>query len=194
MGLALSKSGESFTYKDYLTWTNPAERWELIDGLAYDMSPAPGTFHQSISGELFTIIKIFLRGKPCNVFAAPFDVRLPDGDESDDDTMTVVQPDIIVVCDKSKIDKRGVRGVPDFVAEILSPSTATKDYREKYDLYEKHGVKEYWIIDPGRMVSTYRIGSDGKFQPGIIVELGGVVESSVLKGLKISVTDLFPEI
>lgn len=115
-----------YTYGDYLTWPDE-ERWELIEGVPYDMTPAPSTNHQRILGELFRQISTFLLDRDCEVFIAPFDVRLPEGDEADEQIITVVQPDIAVICDPAKIDRRGCRKAPDFIIEILSPSTAAKD-------------------------------------------------------------------
>lgn len=147
MPQAQRQAGHHFTYGDYRTW--PAdERWELIDGVAYDMSPAPSRSHQEISGELFFQFRSQLIDRTCRAYLAPFDVRLAQGEESDDDTDTVVQPDLVVVCDRNKLDEKGCKGAPDLVVEILSPSTAHKDLNEKFRLYERVGVKEYWVIHP----------------------------------------------
>ena len=146
---AKTKEGR-FTYADYLSWPEE-ERWELIEGVAYDMTPAPSTIHQRIFGELFTLFHTAAKGGPCEVFAAPFDVRLTEEDSTDDDALTtVVQPDISVICDPNKLDSAGCLGAPDLVVEILSPSTAYKDQTEKLALFERHGVKEYWIVNPHR--------------------------------------------
>ena len=137
------KLNKKFSYSDYLNWPED-ERFELIDGVAYDMSPAPGTEHQSVSFELAGILYNFLKNKKCRAFSAPFDVRLPDMEKTaDSETFTVVQPDITVICDENKIDERGCKGAPDVVIEILSQSTAYRDETEKLRLYEKHKVKEY---------------------------------------------------
>ena len=147
---------ELFTYGDYRTWPDD-ERWELIDGVAYDMSPAPGSRHQMVSSELVAQLVTHLRNSSCRVLAAPFDVRLPHGNQQDDDIDTVVQPDIVVVCDRNKLDDKGCKGAPDLVIEILSPSTASKDLHEKFSLYERVGVKEYWIVHPlDRTVIVFR--------------------------------------
>ena len=147
---------ELFTYGDYRTWPDD-ERWELIDGVAYDMSPAPGSRHQMVSSELVAQLVTHLRNSSCRVLAAPFDVRLPHGNQQDDDIDTVVQPDIVVVCDQNKLDDKGCKGAPDLVIEILSPSTASKDLHEKFSLYERVGVKEYWIVHPlDRTVIVFR--------------------------------------
>ena len=145
MGLSVKKHARLYTYKDYVLWPDE-ERWELINGAAFNMSPAPSRFHQKISGTLFSKIHHYLEGKPCEVYHAPFDVRLPEGNEPEEDIITVVQPDIAIICDRSKLDDKGCKGSPDLVIEIVSPHTVSKDMKEKLALYEKHGVKEYWII------------------------------------------------
>jgi Uma2 family endonuclease len=135
-----------FTYGDYCNWSED-ERWELIDGQAYAMS-APSRVHQEIVLELGTQINTYLKGKPCKPYIAPFDVRLPKKNEKDDKIDTVVQPDISVICDRNKLDDKGCRGAPDWIIEILSPSTAIRDMDIKFQLYQMHGVKEYWLINP----------------------------------------------
>ena len=157
------KTGARHTYGDYLTWTDE-DRWEIIEGVSYGMAPAPTTFHQRISGKLFNMIYNYLEGQRCEVFAAPFDVRLGVPEISDENWETVVQPDISVICDKNKIDERGCKGPPDWIIEIISPSTASRDHIQKRRLYEKHGVKEYWIVDPSyRMVHVYRMDKEGSY-------------------------------
>jgi Uma2 family endonuclease len=206
MGEPLLKTQDrKFTYADYKTWPDD-ERWELIDGEAWDMShgcmgeqqtclrpaPAPNITHQTISMELSVTIGSFLKGKPCRVFAAPFDVRLPDLEKSnDEDIFTVVQPDLVVVCDESKLDQRGCIGAPDLVVEILSPSTSYKDESFKLKLYEKHGVKEYWIINPDAGIVLLHTLKGEKFETPIYLRDEGILESSVLKGLKLSLNNLF---
>ena len=192
MGLPLKKQEMKFTYADYRTWPE-GERWELINGIAFDMSPAPLRYHQDINLELATIIKIWLKGKPCKVYTAPIDVRLPDrAEEIDDDIDNIVQPDIVVVCDSSKLDEKGVRGAPDWIIEILSPSTAKKDFNEKYNLYEKQGVREYWIIDPNsKTVYQYVRNEHGTFVEKVRLEKKGIAECLVLEGLKINIEEIF---
>jgi Uma2 family endonuclease len=135
----------SYTYADYLGWETD-KRYEIIDGEAYMMS-SPSVFHQAISRELLGQFWNFLKGKPCQVFAAPLDVRLfPKDDNSD---KTVVQPDLLVVCDGSKLaDGKSCRGAPDLVIEILSPSNISPALLLKFNQYLKAGVKEYWIVVP----------------------------------------------
>jgi Uma2 family endonuclease len=167
-----------YTYDDYCQWQGD-ERWELIDGEAFLMSPAPRLRHQSIVGELNRQLANFLLDKPCRVFVAPVDVRLPHGDESDHEVDTVVQPDLVVVCDSEKLDDAGVRGAPDLVVEILSPATASRDEILKRDLYQRHGVREYWLVDPaGPGFRIYRNGAGG-------FVLQSSLASSVLPGFEL---------
>lgn len=140
-----------FTYAEYLDWTGD-ERWELIEGEAF-LVPSPGRRHQEIVVALLVQIAAFLESDDgqrtgCRVYVAPFDVRLPKNDEPDGEITTVVQPDLAVICDPAKLDRAGCRGAPDWVIEVLSPATAARDLSRKRDLYEEHGVREYWIVDP----------------------------------------------
>jgi len=163
VGPLAQNKDEVFTYGDYLRWDD-GERWELIDGIAYNMTPAPSRFHQGVSRELLLQLGNYLRNSACEVYAAPFDVRLPEGDEADDAVRTVVQPDISVVCDRSKLDDKGCKGCPDLIVEILSPATARKDLKEKFLRYERAGVKEYWIVDPsGKTVTVFRLTDVGRY-------------------------------
>jgi len=147
-----------YSYADYCTWDDDL-RWELIDGVPYLMSPAPSWDHQAISMALAIQIGQFLRDKPCKVFAAPFDVRL-NANGADD---TVVQPDIVVICDESKISRKSCDGAPDMVVEILSPSTSRRDVTDKLRLYERFGVREYWIVDPERKIVQTNILESGRY-------------------------------
>ncbi len=187
---------EHFTYRQYLTWPDE-ERWELIDGIAWSMSAAPTSRHQEILGKLHVRFAAFLKGKTCKVFLAPFDVLLPKGDEEDGDVDTVVQPDLSVFCDRSKITKPGARGAPDLLIEILSPSTTKKDINDKFDRYERAGVREYWLVDPGnRSIWLYRRNQEGKFDEGELREPFrdfSAIASSVLEGLSIDPEELFSE-
>lgn len=154
-----------YTYADYLTWQLD-EMVELIGGKIFRMSPAPGTSHQHLSGNLFSIIHQYLKGMPCRAFAAPFDVRLPlpPGRQTADQIDTVVQPDISIICDPEKLDERGCQGAPDWIIEILSKSTASKDLTEKYELYEHAGVREYWVAHPHEgTLLIYRLQAGGHY-------------------------------
>ncbi len=157
MGLPLRKEEEKYTYKDYFGWPDE-ERWELIDGIAYDMSPAPSIDHQDILGRLFVEFLVYLKGKSCKVFLAPVDVILPKDDETEEECQTVVQPDIVVICDQLKLNSKRCNGAPDLVIEILSPSTTRKDITVKFSLYERVGVKEYWIVHPlDKTILVYKL-------------------------------------
>jgi Uma2 family endonuclease len=191
MGLAARKRPIKFTYSDYLSWDD-SQRWEIIYGEAYNMSPAPDTIHQLISMELAFQLKSQLKEKPCQVITAPFDVRLPLENQKEDDIENVVQPDILVVCDPGKLDEKGCLGAPDFIIEILSPSTYRKDRMEKFFLYESLGVKEYWLVSPGeKIVEIFLLGKDGKYgRPNLYCE-SDTVQINVLKGLKIDLGSVF---
>lgn len=151
MAHAQPRSGE-FSFTDYLAWPE-GERGQLLDGHAYAKAP-PSTVHQRVVFELGRQIGNQLQGKPCQVFSAPMGLRLPLGDEADDEIRTVFEPDLLVVCDASKIDARGVRGAPDFIIEVLSPSTAAFDLVDKRQRYGRGGVGELWLIDPVSSVLT----------------------------------------
>jgi Uma2 family endonuclease len=174
--------GETYTVADYLKWGDE-ERWELIHGVAYAMSLAPKLRHQGIVVNLLYEIVAFLQGKPCKAYVAPVDVFLPGVEKgSEEEADTVVQPDIVVVCDQAKLRENGIHGAPDFIAEILSDSTAMKDLSVKKKLYEESGVREYWIVSPeDESVFAYRLES-GRF--GLVREYRheDSVDSTVLSG------------
>ncbi len=206
MGIPKKKSAGKFTYKDYCSWPKD-KRWELIDGEAYDMSPAPSTKHQRISRILSTKIDNFLSDRKCELFIAPFDVFLPDYiDQNTEDIINVVQPDLSVICNTIKIIDKGCYGAPDLIIEILSPSTSKKDLNEKFLLYEKYGVQEYWIIDPGnKYIQVFHMQSEGKnsgkYDKGTLIppanwreDKNTTAESIVLKGFAVDVKELFDSI
>lgn len=136
-----------YSYADYLTW-NFKERLELFRGKIFKMSPAPNRNHQIISGRMHIIFANALKKNPCNVYYAPFDVRLVTSKKKDEKVFSVVQPDLCIICDEDKLDDRGCNGAPDLVVEILSPGNTKKEMGIKFDLYEENGVKEYWLVDP----------------------------------------------
>lgn len=178
MALAL-KDRQSHTYGDYLTWPDDV-RYELIDGEAYLMSPAPDLSHQDVAGEIYRQAANALRGKPCRAFIAPLDVRLPKQNEADAFIDSVVQPDVLVACDANKLDKRGVRGAPDWVVEVLSPSTAGHDQIKKRQLYEHHGVREYWLVHPAdRVLTIYRL-ENGEYGKPQLSQLEGETPVGIL--------------
>ena len=182
---------KKFAYGDYLTWPEE-ERWELIDGVAYNMTPAPSRAHQEILVDMLRQISTFLLEAACRVYAAPFDVRLPKAGEADADILTVVQPDIAVICDPAKLDERGCRGAPDFIIEIISPATAVKDQIHKVALYERHGVKEYWLVHPtDRLVTIRLLEADGRYGLPRIHEAKGTLPVATLPGLEIDLDAVF---
>ncbi len=171
------------TYGEYLTW--PGENVaELINGTAYVREPpAPSRFHQELVGEIYLQVRLALEGQAFGVYAAPFDVRLPTDEESDELIDTVVQPDVLVVGDLGKLDERGMRGAPDWVAEVLSPATASHDKVTKLPVYERAGVREVWLVDPiERTVSIYRL-QNGRRERPTIVELKGQTPIGAISGV-----------
>lgn len=174
--MAIPKSDKDglFTYHDYRSWPEE-ERWELIHGVAYNMSPAPNRRHQGMVTYLTNCLYSFFENQPCRVYVSPFDVLLPDPDENqtEETADTVVQPDLVVVCDPEKLTEQGCTGAPDFVLEILSPATAFKDMEDKLRLYERHGVREYWIINPGNdTLMVYSVVGLSTEQPVATVTAG----------------------
>jgi Uma2 family endonuclease len=188
MGLAL-RDPDRHTYREYLTWPDDA-RCELIDGEAYLMAPAPTLSHQDVVGEVFRQLANALSGRPCRALIAPVDVRLPLADEADEDIETVVQPDVLVVCDERKLGERGVRGAPDWILEVLSPASASHDQVRKLRVYERHGVREYWMVHPrDRILTVYQMAA-GVYGRPFVQELGGETPVGVLEGIVIRWDDL----
>lgn len=191
MGLIAEKVDTKYTYGDYLKWPEE-ERWELINGEVFNMSPAPLRIHQKILGKLHLSFGTYFEGKTCDVYLAPFDVRLPKGNEADEEINTVVQPDLSVICDSSKLDRRGCKGTPDLVVEIISPRTAGRDRKDKLRLYEKHGVKEYWLVSPyGQVVEIFVLGDDGKYCFPLCFKKDETAESHLFNGLNIELDMIF---
>lgn len=187
------KSDIIYSYADYLQWDD-SERWEIINGVAYNMSPAPNRRHQKISQVLSREIGNYLKGKNCEIYAAPFDVRLPLGAEDDNKINNVVQPDIVVVCDKSKLDDRGCSGAPDLVIEILSPSTAKLDLVYKLNLYEKAGVREYWLVHPtDYTIMVFKLGEDGRYGRYEMYEQSEQLTVGILPELILDLNEIFAE-
>jgi len=172
------------TYADYRRWGDDV-RYELVDGIAYLMVPAPDLVHQDVAGEIYFQLRAALGDGPCRAFVAPVDVRLPQGDEADDVVDTVLQPDVLVVCDPARLDRRGVRGAPDLVVEVLSPATAGHDHMVKRRAYERAGVREYWLVHPtDRIVTIYRL-TGATYGAPEVQELAGVTAIAVLPGVAI---------
>jgi len=191
MGLTQRKSQSTahYTYAEYLSWPGN-ERYQLIDGEAFLMAPAPAVRHQTVVMEVSSQAHVALKGTPCQVFTAPLDVRLPKVDEMDEQIDTVVQPDILVVCDPKKVDERGVRGAPDWVVEVLSPFTAGLDHVKKRRIYEQAGVREYWLIQPMDRVLTVYTLVDGQYGRPYTQELEGETPVGVLEGVVIQWDEL----
>jgi Uma2 family endonuclease len=181
----LKRDTHYHTYADYLTWSRTYGD-ELIDGTAYVREPpSPARSHQEIVGELYRQAANALEDKPCRVYVAPFDVRLPRSTEEDDQVDTVVQPDVLIVSDLKKVDARGVRGAPDWVAEVLSPSTGRHDQTVKLAAYERAGVREVWLIDPiDRTLTIYPLEA-GYYGHATIVELTGQTQLTAVPGVTI---------
>lgn len=180
--LDLSKQ---YTFKDYLSWRFK-ERVELFRGFIAKMSPAPNTLHQIISRELGTALSVFLKRKDCQVFFAPIDVFLPTGDKK-----TVVQPDIIVVCDPKKIQIKGCVGAPDIVVEILSRGNSKKEMNDKYTLYEEANVKEYWVVFPEEQVVQIYENTNGRFQSRKPLANGDKITTPILEGFELEIDEIF---
>ena len=181
--MPLARFKQKYTVADYAGWPDN-ERWELIDGIAYDMSPAPAVAHQKMIANLSFVLKRELKGKTCVSFIAPTDVILSDED--------VVQPDVFVVCDPRIITPKNIQGAPDLVFEVLDPSTSKKDRWDKRLLYEKYGVKEYVLVDPdGAYVERYVLLDTGKFNKSEVLDWQDSLRLTSLPGIEIPLWELF---
>lgn len=183
-----------YTFADYLTWMDDTRR-ELIDGFIKLMSPAPKRIHQEISSNLHGFLWNYIRKKKCKIYDAPFDVRLPEnGDTADNKTYTVVQPDLCIVCDLSKLDDRGCIGAPDFIIEIISKKNPQHDTDTKFKLYEKHGVREYWIVHPqDQTVNVFVLDENGKYQFGGLYAKGQKVKVNIFDNFYIDLGEVFED-
>lgn len=179
---ALRKPEDRFTWQDYRTWPDE-ERWEIIAGIAYAMSPAPSTKHQTVAGNLFVAFKQACNGKPRKPFIAPTDVKLSEQD--------VVQPDVLVVCDPAKITPSHIDGAPDVVVEILSPNTSAKDLREKKALYERAGVKEYLVVDPLEHYAIRFLNGAEGFDKGTVFGPDQMLVVATLDGMEVPLWEVF---
>jgi Uma2 family endonuclease len=186
MSLAKKEEAPYYTYADYLTW-DENERYEIIDGAAF-MLATPSRIHQEISMALSAALYAYLQSKPCKVYPAPFSVRLFPAEDGSDDT--VLEPDITVVCDPSKLDDRGCNGAPDLIIEIISPSTARHDRLVKFNKYREAGVREYWTVDPEeRMILTYLL-KDGQYLAANYDDTA-LIPVTVLPGCEIDLKTIF---
>jgi Uma2 family endonuclease len=172
-----------YTWSDYQSWPED-ERWEIIDGVAYNMSPAPSTRHQTVTLKFAAKLEQKLSGKRCRPFVAPTDVKFSETD--------VVQPDILVVCDPSKITSSHIEGAPDLVVEVLSPSTLPKDLREKKALYQRGGVKEYLVIDPlENYAQRYLLDENGRYGEAQVFGAQDRLAVAVLEEVEIALWEVF---
>lgn len=184
---------KTYTYADYLQWKFD-ERIELIKGRIFKMSPTPSSYHQDISGNIYFAIKLYLFNNNCKVYTAPFDVRLTRKLENNQELITVVQPDICVICDRSKIDEKGCLGAPDIVVEILSPGNNKKELQNKYEVYEENGVQEYWIVSPqDKTFLKYTLNSEGKYDSSRLLTYGNDVITPILPGFVLSLDQVFKD-
>lgn len=180
----------TYSYASYLRWKFE-ERVELIRGKIFQMG-APWADHQRLLGFIHAEIYNHLRNHSCEVFAAPFDVRFPDHSKSNDQVYTVLQPDICVICDERKLDKRGCIGAPDIIIEILSPGNNRKELKNKFDIYEQYGVREYWIVSPSaHSLLKYVLNETGVFVTGKSYAGGTEFVSDILPGFCLNIDEVF---
>ncbi|HAI75386.1 MAG TPA: restriction endonuclease [Microscillaceae bacterium] len=185
-----------YSYADYLTWQFE-QTVELIKGKIFQMSPAPNVKHQKISSKLHICIGTYLQEKSCNLFAAPFDVRLLDkrkSSQANQDIYTVVQPDLSVICNAAQLDEQGCIGAPDLVVEILSPGNSKKEMRIKYALYEEAGVREYWVVFPSvRALVQFVLNEEEKFVFKSAFAEDEVFQAHIFPDLAIDLEEIFGE-
>jgi len=182
---------KEYSYADYLKWTFD-ERLEIIKGRLFKMSLAPSRIHQKLSWEIARELADYLKGKPCEAYSAPFDVRLPRKSKDDKQIITVVQPDICVICDAAKLDDKGCLGAPDIIIEILSPGNNKKELANKYEAYEEAGVKEYWLIAAGeRACFQYVLNAEGRYFAAKPLTTGDTVTTPILPGFSLNLEEVF---
>jgi Uma2 family endonuclease len=191
-GMSVNQPQSNYSYADYLKCPEDV-RYEVLDGQIISMSPAPTTNHQHVQRELLIELGMYLRGKECSVFGAPIDVCLfAEKMTSNDKIQDWVQPDIIVVCDRNKINLKNIVGAPDLAIEILSPSTARNDRLIKVSAYQKAGVKVYWIVDPSNEYVEVFLLQDNRFISSGLYTKEDSVKVSILEDLSISLKNIFP--
>ena len=187
-----------YTYADYLTW-RLQERIELIRGKVLKMSPAPSRRHQDISSNIFGVFHDYLQKSQasCKIYTAPFDVRLHEAKRSvtsPDNIYTVVQPDLCIICDRSKLDERGCLGAPDLIVEILSPGNSKKEVQTKFKLYESSGVREYWVVFPSEeTLQQFALNEDGKYEFFGFYNPGDMVQAAIFEHLQVNMTVVFSD-
>ena len=180
----------NYSYADYLSWTMD-EMVEIIKGRVFKMSPAPKIIHQKISWRLSGLLYNYLKDKKCQAFSAPFDVRLPVKSIKNEEIFTVIQPDICVICDLEKLDDAGCIGAPDLIIEILSKGNNKKELKNKYEVYEESGVKEYWIIHPEEQTLLINKLVDGKYISSRLLTNGDEITTPILPGFTLNLNDVF---
>lgn len=179
---------KEYTFSDYLQWQF-SERVELLKGFIKKMSPAPSRKHQTVSRNLSGMFYNYLHAKTCNFYTAPFDVRLPIASAKKD--TTVVQPDLCIICDESKLDDYGCHGAPDLIVEIVSPNNSKYDVDTKFRLYQEAGVMEYWLVEPElKTVLVYRL-QNGIYVGSKPFSEGEIIESPLFPEMKIEVDEVF---
>lgn len=188
--LDLSKS---YSYADYLLWRFE-ERVELIRGKIMQMA-APSRIHQQVATNMIVLIGSTLRKSHCKIFPAPFDVRLPHySPKKNLEVITVVQPDLCVICDPSKLDEKGCVGAPDIVVEILSPGNSKREMKDKFSVYEESGVKEYWLVSPTeKAVQVFRLNENGQFIGIQPYTEDDSLTTPILPGLSIPLREVFAD-
>ncbi len=184
---------KTYTYADYLQWTFD-DRLEILKGKLFKMTPASNRYHQRLSAVVFNQLYNFLKGQPCHVYSAPFDVRLSRKNAADETVTTVFQPDICVICDLEKLDDRGCVGAPDIVIEILSPGNNKKELRNKFNIYEEAQIKEYWVVWPTEQtVLQYTLNAEGKYVASRVLAAGDEVVTPILPGFVLNLEEVFEE-
>ncbi|MCF0059823.1 Uma2 family endonuclease [Dyadobacter sp. CY356] len=185
---------ETYSYADYLKWQFE-ERVELIKGKIFKMSPAPARRHQRISSRFQGELYSFLNNETCQVYAAPFDVGLtPRKSDNTNKIYTVVQPDICVICDSAKLDEKGCIGAPDWIIEILSPGNSQVEMKNKFEVYQDNGVKEYWIAEPTtETIFVYILNEEGKYIGLHPFTTADVITSHIFPDFELSVADIFKD-
>ena len=183
-----------YSYADYLTWLDDKTR-EIINGVVKLMPFSVTSTHAELSAKILCKLMIHIEKRKgrCKVYHAPFDVRLPkNGETADDKIYTILQPDVCVVCDLSKLDEKGCLGAPDLVVEVQSPSTARYDLTKKFHVYEEAGVREYWVVFSKKvLITVFHLQENGKFDEGTVFKINNKVTSRVLEGLEIDMEKLF---
>jgi Uma2 family endonuclease len=181
----------SYTYADYLLWQFE-ERVELLRGKIRQMA-APSRKHQGVSGKIQFMLTAALWKSSCKIYDAPFDVRLK-RTQNNKEVNTVVQPDLCVICDPSKLDDRGCNGAPDLIVEILSPGNSRTEMRDKFQLYQEAGVLEYWIVSPiEKTIQVFKLNEEGIYIGLAPTVEGDLLTTPIIPNLEVDVTEVFAD-